>query len=356
MRVHCIYSPGGDLGPCHRLGLGFRRHPRLRRRLTPRRRPRRPACFCGSLGLRVRHHRRRRRRPGCCAFREHGRRLGARARRLRRGRGALLRLKGFRRLGLGLASKSRRILRRARPDLTAAPQPPGAWPLPQSAESEPTASSRPVPQACPGVLGRWGTEASTGTVTTSSVQGWRGLDSEHGLLDGLLDVRARLGLGSRPRLLLELARSHGHQHGLAQLSLGPHAWHGLFCPILPLPLAAVAVIAATGTAAGTAAALLPSTFAVLPLVSAAASAAVPELAIFAVFAILATFAAASMARALAFDCAWSPSSRTITSRGAAHSCRRHHGARLRGGDGGWNTCRHPGNTPGAPHTRNAAAE
>ena len=106
MRVHCIYSPGGDLSPRHRLGLGFCRHPRLRRRLTPRRRPRRPARFCDSLGLRVRRRRRSSRRPGCCAFRERGRRLGARARRLRRGRGALLRLEGFRRLRLGLASKA----------------------------------------------------------------------------------------------------------------------------------------------------------------------------------------------------------------------------------------------------------
>ena len=173
------------------------------------------------------------------------------------------------------------------------------------------------------MLGRRGTEAGTGTVTTSSVHIWGGLNSKHGLLDHLLDVRARLGLGSRPRLLLELARSHGHQHGLAKLSLSPHAWHGLFCPILPLPLAAVAVVAATGTAAGaaagTAAPLLPSTFAVLALVPAAvASAAVPELAIFAVFAILATFAAASMARALAFDCVWSPSFRTFTSLGPHH--------------------------------------
>ena len=184
------------------------------------------------------------------------------------------------------------------------------------------------------MLGRWGTEASTGTVTTSSVQGWRGLDSEHGLLDRLLDVRARLGLGSRPRLLLELTRSHGHQHGLAQLGLGLDAWHGrfLFCRTLLIPLAAVAAVAATGAAAGAAAALLPSAFAVLPLVATAASAAVPAFtifAIFAVFAILATFAAISMARVLAFDCAWSPSFRTITARGAAHS-RRHHSARVPG--------------------------
>ena len=161
-------------------------------------------------------------------------------------------------------------------------------------------------------------------MTTSSVQGWRGLDSEHGLLDHLLDVRARLGLRSRPRRLLELARSHGHQHGLAQLSLGLDAWHGhqcLFFRILPLPLAAVAAVATTGAAAGAAAALLPSTFAVLPLVAAAAAAAVPALAVLAIFAVLAILAAASMARVLAFDCVWSPSFRAITSRRSRHHSR-----------------------------------
>ena len=163
MRVHCKYSPGGDLGPCHRLGLGFCRHPRLRRRLTPRLRPRRPARFCGSLGLRLRRRRRHRRRPSCCAFRERGRRLGTRARRLRRGRGALLRLEGFSRLRLGLASKI--------PDSGASPARPdnrAAASGRLAAISERGERAYSQQQARPGVPGRQGTEASTGTMTTSS--------------------------------------------------------------------------------------------------------------------------------------------------------------------------------------------